>query len=78
MALVRMPGWGPVSVMKNLARDWKIGVIALAIFALDQLTKLLVLRFMDFQTEKVILHGFFKFVHWGNTGRPTACSRAAT
>ena len=31
-------------IMKNLARDWKIGAIALVIYALDQFTKLLVHR----------------------------------
>ncbi len=36
--------------------------------ALDQLTKLAVLKFLGFQQEYVVLDGFFKFVHWGNTG----------
>jgi len=54
--------------MKNLTRDWKIGAIALVIYGLDQLTKLLVLQYMEFQAEKEILPGFFRFVHWGNTG----------
>jgi len=47
----------------------RIAAITLAVFALDQLTKLLVLRFLPAAgTEKVIVDGFFKFVHWGNTG----------
>jgi len=35
---------------------------------LDQLTKLAVLKYLGYAQEKVILDGFFKFVHWGNTG----------
>jgi len=50
------------------ARNWRIVSLALAIIAADQLTKLLVLRYLGFAEEKVILDGFFKFVHWGNTG----------
>ena len=42
--------------------------LALSIVLLDQLTKLLVLKFLGFAEEKVVVHGFFKFVHWGNTG----------
>ena len=36
--------------------------------ALDQLTKQIVLRFLGYAQEKVVIEGFFKFVHWGNTG----------
>lgn len=46
----------------------RIGLIALAVLFLDQLTKAIVLQYLDFATEKVILAGFFKFVHWQNTG----------
>ncbi len=46
----------------------RIAAIALAVFALDQFTKFLVLRFLGRGQEKVIIDGFFKFVHWGNTG----------
>jgi signal peptidase II len=47
----------------------RIALIALLVIALDQFTKLLVLRFLP-QTgqERVVIEGFFKFVHWGNTG----------
>jgi signal peptidase II len=41
---------------------------ALIVWSLDQLTKLAVLNLLGFQQEKVIVDGFFKFVHWGNTG----------
>jgi len=46
----------------------RIAALALAVFALDQLTKWLVLRGLPPYHEKVIIDGFFKFVHWGNTG----------
>ncbi|MCS7338220.1 MAG: signal peptidase II [Verrucomicrobiae bacterium] len=42
--------------------------IALAVLVLDQLTKAIVLRFLGYAEERVIIPGFFKFVHWGNTG----------
>jgi signal peptidase II len=47
----------------------RIALIAVVVVALDQLTKHLVLRFLP-QTgqERVVIEGFFKFVHWGNTG----------
>lgn len=46
----------------------RIAAIALGILALDQFTKAVVLHFLGYAQEKVILEGFFKFVHWGNTG----------
>ena len=46
----------------------RIAALALAVFALDQFTKWLVLKTLPAFHEKVILDGFFKFVHWGNTG----------
>jgi len=45
-----------------------IALIALAVVALDQTTKLLVLRWLGPTQERVVIDGFFKFVHWGNTG----------
>lgn len=49
-------------------RGWRILNLAMAIVVLDQLTKLLVLRYLGFAEEKSIVEGFFKLVHWGNTG----------
>ncbi len=46
----------------------RIAVIAAFVAGLDQLTKQLVLRFLGYGDEKIIVAGFFKFVHWGNTG----------
>ena len=48
--------------------NWRIAILALSVLALDQLTKLIVLKFLKFGDERTILEGFFKFVHWGNTG----------
>ncbi|HOX55307.1 MAG TPA: signal peptidase II [Candidatus Paceibacterota bacterium] len=46
----------------------RIAMIALLVIAFDQFTKQLVLRFLGYAQEKVVIEGFFKFVHWGNTG----------
>lgn len=43
-------------------------VMAAAIYGLDQLTKFLVLKSLGQGQEKVIVDGFFRFVHWVNTG----------
>jgi signal peptidase II len=48
--------------------NWRVFHLALAIIVFDQLTKLAVLRYLGFAEEKVIVDGFFKLVHWGNTG----------
>jgi len=42
--------------------------MAVMVYALDQLTKFFVLRWLGKGEERVIIDGFFKFVHWGNTG----------
>lgn len=42
--------------------------VGLGILALDQSTKWMVMRGMEFGAEKTLLEGFFKLVHWGNTG----------
>src|SRR5579859_4898140 len=46
----------------------RIGLVALAVIGLDQLTKLLVLKFLGYTQEKIVIEGFFKLVHWANTG----------
>ncbi|HZM02260.1 MAG TPA: signal peptidase II [Candidatus Saccharimonadales bacterium] len=53
--------------MKGISNRVMI-VIGLAVFVLDQAAKLLVLRFLGPTQERVVVDGFFKFVHWGNTG----------
>src|SRR5579859_4528658 len=59
-----------MSLMSSLWRtpNRRIGLIALFIIGLDQLTKTIVLRFLGYAQEKIVIGGFFKFVHWGNTG----------
>lgn len=52
----------------NAQSTLRMAAVAAAIFIFDQLTKLLVLRYLGYAQEKVIIDGFFKFVHWGNTG----------
>src|SRR5262245_59551844 len=56
--------------MQNLFRTPKrrVALIALGVIVLDQLAKLLVLRSLGYAQEKVVVEGFFKFVHWTNTG----------
>lgn len=46
----------------------RIAALALLVLAFDQITKAFVLRDLGYATEKVVVSGFFKFVHWGNTG----------
>jgi signal peptidase II len=47
----------------------RIAAIALIVLAVDQFTKALVLRFLpNVWDEKTVLAGFFKLVHWQNTG----------
>src|SRR5262245_46689773 len=52
----------------KLGPTQRMVAIALTVLALDQLTKLAVLKFLDLSKERVVVDGFFKFVHWGNTG----------
>jgi signal peptidase II len=47
----------------------RIAAIALVVLVLDQLTKAIVLHFLpNVWEERNVLPGFFKFVHWQNTG----------
>jgi signal peptidase II len=50
------------------APTFRIALVALIVLALDQITKQLVLKTMYLGQEKVIIDGFFKLVHWANTG----------
>ena len=45
-----------------------MAVVGLTVLVFDQLTKLLVLRYLGYAQEKVVIDGFFNLVHWGNTG----------
>ena len=46
----------------------RIALVALLVLVFDQLTKLAVLKYLGYAQERVIVPGFFKFVHWVNTG----------
>jgi signal peptidase II len=46
----------------------RIAAIALLVAGFDQLTKQVVVQLLAYGQDKVIVDGFFKFVHWGNTG----------
>ena len=46
----------------------RIAFVALLVVFLDQVTKYMVNRSLGLGEEKVIIDGFFKFVHWNNTG----------
>ena len=61
-----MTGTNAQSIFQKSNR--RIAVLALVVFALDQFTKWLVLKTIPAYHEKIIIDGFFKFVHWGNTG----------
>jgi len=64
-----MPGLMRTFLEKILkSTEGRIAAVALAIIALDQFTKALVLQFLGYAQEKVVVDGFFRFVHWGNTG----------
>jgi signal peptidase II len=52
----------------TMTSNQRMAAVAVAILAFDQLTKLLVLNFLGYDQERVVIDGFFKFVHWGNTG----------
>jgi signal peptidase II len=52
----------------NGSPNRRIFLIALAVLALDQITKFMVLSLLPPSEERVVLDGFFKFVHWENTG----------
>ncbi len=52
----------------KLNPTWRIAILALVIFVFDQLTKLVVLNYLGLSDEREVVKGFFKFVHWANTG----------
>lgn len=56
-----------MSPMK-LSPERRMVTIALALLALDQLTKWIVVHQLDLGSEVLVYPGFFNLVHWGNTG----------
>ena len=63
-------GAGPVeSVLRmKFDADTRVAVLSGIIAIFDQLTKLIVLNTLPYGREVVMIDGFFRFVHWGNTG----------
>jgi signal peptidase II len=45
-----------------------MALVAAGVLLFDQITKLAVLKYLGYTQEKIVIDGFFKFVHWGNTG----------
>ena len=54
--------------MPGLTPNKRLALVAGLVFAFDQLTKLAVLRFLPEGHEVSVLDGFFRLVHWVNTG----------
>lgn len=52
----------------NSSANRRMGLLAALVFIVDQVTKLVVLRYLGPTDEKVVIPGFFKFVHWENSG----------
>jgi signal peptidase II len=46
----------------------RIASVATCVYVADQVTKFAVLKLLGPYDQHVLLEGFFKFVHWGNTG----------
>jgi signal peptidase II len=47
----------------------RIVALAAAVLALDQLTKLILMHYLPLiGDEREVVNGFFRLVHWGNTG----------
>lgn len=46
----------------------RIAALAALVLLADQVTKWIVVKTLGFYDERVVIPGFFKFVHWGNTG----------
>lgn len=56
--------------LKQLLRspNRRIAAIGLVLYGLDQLTKAIVMAELPMGAERIVIPGFFKLVHWGNTG----------
>lgn len=55
-------------MLPRTLEDRRIGVVMAAVYVADQFSKLAVLRFIGPWDEREVIAGFFKLVHWGNTG----------
>jgi signal peptidase II len=57
-----------MALWKSMGANRRTWSLAALVFLLDQLTKWIVIQSMVLGAERVVLDGFFRFVHWGNTG----------
>lgn len=64
----RTAALSPAHIQWWFAPARRIPLIAVAVVLLDQLTKYAAASAQPFNSERVVLDGFFKLVHWGNTG----------
>ncbi len=46
----------------------RMAFVALVVLVCDQISKLVVMHYLDLRQEVVVIDGFFRLVHWGNTG----------
>ena len=53
---------------KPLSADLRLALAAGITFILDQITKILVAHHLPLYREIPVFEGFFRIVHWGNTG----------
>lgn len=55
--------------MIKLTHNARIAIVAAIVLVLDQLTKVTVMHFIPLiGEERAVIPGFFRLVHWGNTG----------
>ena len=54
--------------MSKLTHNTRVALLALLTIAFDQATKSIVSKYLPFGYERVVVDGFFKLVHWTNTG----------
>jgi len=61
-------GSGLAAWLRGMNPTKRLGVVALVVLIFDQLTKMAVLSWLGVADEKVVVEGFFRFVHWTNRG----------
>ncbi len=52
----------------SLPQNGRIALVAAVIYLADQATKMAVMKLLRLTDQYILVDGFFKFVHWGNTG----------
>lgn len=51
-----------------LNSNTRVAIAGAFVVIFDQATKFLIQRYLPYMRELVVIDGFFKLVHWGNTG----------